>query len=233
MIPYQEDSDMFETNVISLLKQIPEKNRTVLLIRHSERPSFKGIPEEKKDEVELTPKGIEMAREFGRGIKQIFPEKKLRIYNSYPKRCHMTAISILEGAKEINNRVICYEYNSPPLKSPVCNRDEYNRIKKNYEWNELINEWMEKRIPSTALVPAEEHAKDTLKTLLRANLCTSGEMAVYITYDMAIFPLIYYLFNINKQVKFLDGIVMKVDDVGLDVGFNGETRSIEYQELKI
>ena len=83
--------------VLDILKEVPKNRRTIVLIRHSKRDSFEGVPDHLREGVVITPEGIRMAREFGESLGEILPGKPLVLGHTVARRCRMTAESIRDG----------------------------------------------------------------------------------------------------------------------------------------
>ena len=58
---------LYGNSVVTLTRRLRAVDRTALIIRHSERPSFDNLPIESWDSVGLTERGVEAARDLGEG----------------------------------------------------------------------------------------------------------------------------------------------------------------------
>ena len=215
--------------VIHHLDNIPDIGSTVIVIRHSERPSFGKMPVEQWDHVTITERGRTAARSFGKAISDRRRNHKLRVHSWGLKRCVDTAECIADGAKEAG-------YHSPgvtPLhiKPPVADNEAYNNLMRKGVWTEMLLGWLGEGTYES-LVPMHEYATEVLTQLLDEDFSARGETTIIATHDLNIFPLVSYLQRKPvTKVDFLDGMVLKSDGKDVHVGFDASSRLIAHAEV--
>jgi hypothetical protein len=217
-------------DAMRLAATLPELDRTIILIRHSERPSFDNIPFEEWDRVGLTPKGIEAAKEFGTALATGVQASQLRLHSWGLKRCTDTAEAIVTGAAEAGVRV---SGRGPiSFRSPIANRAEYEIAQRSGQWEEFITGWLASRPTQNGMVPIREYAPVIIRELLSPELCGFGEATLIATHDLHILPLASYLFEIPiRNVGYLEGIVIKTNTERAHFGFGKLVKSAEHSQI--
>lgn len=216
--------------VLDILQSAPKNQRTILLIRHSKRDSFEGIPDHLRDMVGITPEGIVMAREFGESIKQIAPDKRLFLGHTVAKRSEMTARSICEGYSSNNQpKILGCE---PEIKSPVINLEKLVEVRNEFGWQELIRRWLGREIPEDTLWDPQKYSDEILGKLLNYPAVRPGDMLVVVAHDITLFPLVFSLFGQPvKAIEFLNGVVISADTNVAKVRFRNAEFSFETERL--
>ena len=196
--------------VLDILQSAPKNQRIILLIRHAKRDSFEGIPDHLRNTVGITPEGSVMAREFGKSIKQIAPEKQLFIGHTVAKRSEMTAWSICEGySSNIHPKILGCE---PEIKSPVINLEKLVEVRNEYGWQELIRKWLGREIPEDTLWDPQKYSDEILGKLLNYPTVRPGDILIVIAHDITLFPLVFSLFGKPvRAIDFLNGVVISAD----------------------
>ena len=87
-------------NVLDFCNSLSSGTRRVVIVRHSERISFRNVPMEEWNGVGITEKGVTVARAFGRSLADDSDGSRLNVYGWGQRRCHETADAIAEGARE-------------------------------------------------------------------------------------------------------------------------------------
>ncbi len=132
-LPYGND-------VLGLMKSLPPKDKTIIVVRHSERPSFDNIPMNRWNTVGLTSRGVEAAKGFGRKLARDLGGTGLRVYGRGLPRVIDTAAAVAEGAKSDGGRVV--EQRAIRLRSPITNRSAYQEAQQSGQWLEVVKEWL-------------------------------------------------------------------------------------------
>jgi hypothetical protein len=212
--------------VLDILQSAPKNQRTILLIRHSKRDSFEGIPDHLRDTVGITPEGIVMAREFGESIKQIAPDKRLFLGHTVAKRSEMTARSICEGYSSNNQpKILGCE---PEIKSPVINLEKLVEVRNEFGWQEFIRRWLGREIPEDTLWDPQKYSDEILGKLLNYPTVRPGDMLVVVAHDITLFPLVFSLFGKPvKTIEFLNGVVISADTNVAKIRFRNAEFSFE------
>jgi broad specificity phosphatase PhoE len=214
--------------ILKAAEQLQAQENLVLILRHSERPSFANIPFEQWRHVELTGKGIEVAKSFGREISS--RTKSLRVHHWGSKRCFMTADAISIGARENGSNV-----NGPDpvnLRHPILNFDDYNRELKSTHWETFLEKWLKGKEPIPSMIPADQYAKEILRSVVREKRSKPEGATIIATHDLYIMPLIHYTFRPEKPwIDFLDGIALKVRGDDVEAAYDGETKQLTHAEL--
>jgi broad specificity phosphatase PhoE len=196
--------------VLDILKEAPKNRRTIVLIRHSKRDPFNGMPDHLREGVEITPDGILMAREFGESLGKIFPGKPLLLGHTVARRCRMTAESILAGyPPHVPARILGCE---PEIKSPVVHLERYVTIRDEWGWREVIRKWLDQEIPEDTFQNPQQYSDYVLRNLFRCPGLKERDLFVVIAHDITLFPIISRVFGVKvKPIEFLNGIVITAD----------------------
>ncbi len=216
--------------VLDILQSAPKNQRTILLIRHSNRDSFGGIPDHLRDAVGINPEGIRMAREFGESIKKIAPDNQLFLGHTVAKRSEMTAWSIREGYSSDNQAMIlgC----EPEIQSPVVNLEKLVEMRNEFGWHELIRRWLWREIPGDVIRDPHTYSDEILGKLLQYPNVRPGDILVVVAHDITLFPLVFCLFGKPvTAIEFLNGVVMVADAHGVKIQFRNAEFLCETERL--
>jgi len=196
--------------VLNILQGAPKDQRTILLIRHSIRESFAGVPDHLYNTVGITPEGSAIAREFGEAIKGIAPDTRLFLSHTVAKRSEMTARSICEGYSSGNqSKILGCE---PEIQSPVVNLEKLVEARNKFGWQELLRRWLGSEIPEEILWDPHKYSDEILGKLLKYPAVRPGDMLVVVAHDITLFPLVFSLFGTHVQaIEFLNGVVISAD----------------------
>jgi hypothetical protein len=208
--------------VLSLLNCVPVDRRTIVLMRHSARNSFDGMPEELREGVEITPEGIRMARTFGESLSEISPGENLFLGHTVARRCRMTAESIGEGYSPVGRvRILGCQ---PVIESPVVNPDKYVALRDELGWREGIRRWLDGEIPVDTLCNPDTYSEDILEKLLSFPVTGENNLLLVVAHDITLFPIVSSVFGKRvTAVEFLNGIVITV---------KGTTAEIHYSDAE-
>lgn len=216
------------SKILKAAEQLRAQENSVLIMRHSERPSFDNIPFEQWRNVELTGKGVEVAKSFGRAISA--QTKTLRIHHWGSKRCFMTANAISIGARESGSNV--YGPNPIELRHPILDQDDYNRELKSTRWDVFLNNWLRGKEDMPSMIPADLYAKEIISSVLREKRSKPDGMTIITTHDLYIMPIVHYAFHPEKPwIDFLDGIALKMHGDDIEVAFDDKTKQLTSAEL--
>jgi broad specificity phosphatase PhoE len=140
------------------------RSKTVVLVRHSERPHFGNLAREQYNSVGLTDNGIKEAEAFGKHMVTEGKLEAIRIHSWGLKRCEMTAEAVARGVMMTNCKVV----GPAPIRlpSPVADRREFDRILDLGRWDEFLINWLEYAEPEPAMIPAREYSCIILDSLL-------------------------------------------------------------------
>jgi len=216
--------------VLDILQSAPKDQRTILLIRHSNRDSFGGIPDHLRNTVGITPEGMRMAREFGESLKKIAPDKQLFLGHTVAKRSEMTAWSICEGYSSDNQvKILGCE---PEIKSPVVNLEKLIEMRNEFGWHELIKRWLGREIPEDIIRDSQKYSDEILGKLLNYPTVRPGDILVVVAHDITLFPLVFSLFGkAVKAIEFLNGIVILADANVVKIQFRNAEFLCETERL--
>jgi len=206
----KRDSMKHGSYVLDILQTAPKDQRTILLIRHSIRESFAGVPDHLYNTVGITPEGSVVAREFGEVIKGIAPDIRLFLSHTVAKRSEMTARSICEGYSSDNrSRILGCE---PEIQSPVVNLEKLVEARNRFGWQELLRKWLGQEIPEDILWDPHKYSDEILGKLLNYPAVRPGDMHVVVAHDITLFPVVFSLFDKPVQaIEFLNGVVISAD----------------------
>ena len=209
--------------ILDILQNAPKDQRTILLIRHSIRESFAGVPDHLYNTVGITPEGSVVAREFGEVIKGIAPDIRLFLSHTVAKRSEMTARSICEGYSSDNrSRILGCE---PEIQSPVVNLEKLVEARNRFGWQELLRKWLGQEIPEDILWDPHKYSDEILGKLLNYPAVRPGDMHVVVAHDITLFPVVFSLFDKPVQaIEFLNGVVISAD---------GNTARIQFRNADI
>ena len=204
--------------VLDIVQETPKNRRTILLIRHAKRDSFEGIPDHLREDVELTPEGILMAREFGESLGEILPGKPLVLGHTVARRCRMTAESIRDGyPSTIPARILGCE---PEIKSPVVHQERYIAIRDELGWREVIRKWLDQEIPGDTFHNPHQYSDYVVRNLFSCPGAGEKDLLVVIAHDITIFPILSRVFGVPvKPIEFLNGIVITADSTTAEFQF--------------
>jgi phosphohistidine phosphatase SixA len=209
-------------------KRHPESKRTIIVIRHSERPTFDGIPSEEWDHVLLNENGIKTAKEMGRAIAETIPTEKIRVFHWGFARTSQTADAIVEGAEEMGKKV--KSRRTLDLLPPVADRSAYLAIMKAGGGREMFRLWLTGG-GHDAMVPVSDFGTKVFSELLSDRVCGFGEAAVVVTHDIHIYPLLHHVFGKTSVINFLDGIVISTSPELVHIGFGEMSESVHPNRL--
>ncbi len=213
-------------NVLEWVAMPPPVDRTVLLIRHSERPSFDAVPFGEWDKVSVTERGVHAARDFGGLLARSAGGSKLRVYSWGQKRCVDTAGAIAKGAKDADCCAV--EERALRLPSPIQNREKDDRTIQSAAWEEGVLNWLGAGIEQDIMVPINTYAPVIVRELLGASVCGNREVAVVATHDLHIIPLLSHIFGAPiREVDYLDGLVIKVGPEQAHAAFSKMSKLLE------
>ena len=146
----------------------------IMLLRHSIRPSFKGMPEKGRDDVSLTDEGREMAIDAGNVI-----GKMDLILSSPVLRCVQTAQLMLPQATIISSESLC----GGPF------GEEWLILKEEVGWSDAIRQWMDGDFKGSRSVL--DVGGDIVEYLTEVH--TIGCNTLAISHDIAILAVAEYL----------------------------------------
>lgn len=197
------------TYVLDLLLKSQNSGKTIVYLRHSTRDSFAGVPEHLRQGVEITPQGIQMAREFGTSLHRIFPEKQLILGHTIARRCQMTAEFIGQGFSPGCFQIIDYQ---GEIEDPILDMDSYCNLRDEIGWENLIIRWLNKKIPLNIMQDPDTYADTHVKKLVSFDGIGNGNLFVVIGHDYTLFPIVSRTFGKKMTgIDFLNGIVIAAD----------------------
>jgi hypothetical protein len=211
--------------VLDLLKAQPDSERTILLLRHSKRNSFIGVPDHLRPGVEITPEGVLMAREFGESLLEIVPDRCLFLRHTIARRCRMTAESIGQGYSS-GNQFLMEEY-PQVLGDPVVDMGRFIGLREQYGWENLIRKWLDREIPDDVLQDPDLFSDNNVKNLL--SLCATGDRDLFVVvgHDVTLFPIVSRVFGRKlTTIEFLNGIVISACETTAEIQFANSEFSV-------
>jgi broad specificity phosphatase PhoE len=220
----------YGNSVLNLFRRMHAEGGAVLIVRHSERPSFDGISIEEWDGVGLTERGIEAAREFGAALAREGEGVPLCSYGWGLKRCLDTAEAIAAGAREGGSRISGVR--ALHFRPPIADRSKYDAALGSGHWAEFVDDWLTGRDQDGALVPSRTFTAGFLRELSDCGLPGSKEISLIVTHDLQIYPLVGFLTGIPiRKLDFLDGPVIKMDGQRVQVGFGDVIHTLGRKEV--
>jgi broad specificity phosphatase PhoE len=212
--------------ILDLLKGVPKEGRTIVLIRHSERPSFTGIPDNLREGVKITPEGVRMARAFGESLAEIFYGKRILLAHTPACRCKMTAESIGEGYSPGDCvRVLGSQLE---VESVVLDPDQYVMLRDACGWKHLIQRWLKEEIPEHILRNPHNYCEDLVRKLLSFPEMNDDDLLVVVAHDVTIFPIIFSVFGKPvTSLGFLNGVIMTGDPARIQILYSDAESSLK------
>lgn len=212
--------------VLNLLREVPKANKTIILMRHSYRDSFQGIPEHLREGVKITPEGVLMARAFGESLGKIFPKKHILLGHTPAKRCQMTAESIGYGyASPDRVRILGCR---PQVGSVVTDPDRFIRLREELGWKGLMEKWLNQEISGQILENPRTYCDKTLKGLVSFRDMNHDDLLVVIAHDVTIFPILSSVFGTTKtSLEFLNGLVITGGSSAVEIRYTDADHSLK------
>ncbi len=198
--------------ILDKLKSMPKNGRYVLMIRHSERYDFNGIPIESWNSTGLTEQGKIAASEFGKALVSHIGIESVSTEGWGLERCVDTAFRIAEGAAESGCRKCSFSVASD-LESPIANSERYTEYLKSGRWKEMLRQWLSSPSDSGIMKPYLEYSSKIMKEVLKKRDPPTNAVNIIVTHDLHIFPLITANFNVVKLgIDYMDGILISRGD---------------------
>jgi broad specificity phosphatase PhoE len=212
--------------VLNLLMGVQESEKTIVLMRHSHRISFQGIPDHLREGVAITPEGVIMARNFGASLSQLFPKKRVLLGHTPAKRCQMTAESIGHGyASPDRVRVLGCR---PEVGSVVVDPENYIRLREALGWRSLMQRWLNGEIPEETLEDPHAYCEKLLTGLVQFLDMNPGDLIVVIAHDVTIFPVLYSIFGKTlTSLEFLNGLVISGGSPACEIRYADADHSLK------
>jgi len=212
--------------IFFLLDHMSDRDRTIVVIRHSERPSLRSIPYEKRPGVELTTEGIRMAREFGASLHDLIGDRRIFLLHTPAKRCIMTARALEEGLSSrgpVNTSIRA----DPKIHDPIIDLDKFRELRESLGWQGMIRNWLGRRIDPGILEDPMQYADMLVGMLLDCHYIERGDVLMVVAHDITLFPLIHtYFGRCITTIGYMNGIVMKSDGDKTDIGFEENIMSL-------
>ena len=197
----------------------------VVVVRHSERPDFAGVPTKDWNDVGMTNNGFEAAKMMGRALAQITETSQLDSYGWGLKRCLDTANAIAAGATAAG---YSSAYMGPVhMKSPIANREIYDRQLGTMALEETILDWLNEK-DQNVFVSVREYTREILGRLIAVQSKDLDAFTVVATHDLHILPLLSGIFGKPiRYIEYLDGLVIWPEGEGTKVGYGGTIESYQ------
>lgn len=204
--------------VLDLLKDLPGDGKTILLLRHSKRDSFQGVPEHIRPTVEITHEGVEMARDFGNALNTVVPGRRLFLGHTIARRCRMTAECIAEGYSSAQ-RIQMVEFHRE-IEEPVVNLSRFVALREAFGWQQLMKKWLSGEIPPTIMQDPLRYSGTLINRLLSFHHMNYGDIFAVIAHDITLFPIVYSVFgNPVTTIDFLNGVVISANNNSSEIMF--------------
>lgn len=204
--------------VLDLLRETDLTGRTILLLRHSKRDSFQGIPEHIRPTIEITPEGVRMATEFGESLSAVAPGRQLFLGHTVARRCQMTAECIAEGYSSPGN-VHMVEYHRQ-IDEPVVNLPHFVALREELGWQALMKQWLLGMIPLTVMQDPRRYSDTHLTRLLSFPNMGEGDVFAVIAHDITLFPIVYSVFGMPvTTIDFLNGVLISANENTAEIRF--------------
>ena len=188
---------------------------------------------------QLSSKGVRMALDFGRAIRNMYPDSKLSLYHSQATRCKMTANYISEGQEPNNQNLI-----TPMVSLGLGIKDQaryaelrakYTHLRSlegQYQFIEFNKRWVAGEF-SEALIDSRQYANAILGKMLGLEDTTDKSITIFVGHDMTLYPLIGHLFGIGSicPINYLEGMSFLFKNDSVDVRFKDVKKSINVDDL--
>jgi len=217
-------------NVLDFCNSLSPGTRRVVVVRHSERISFRNVPMEKWNGVGITEKGVAVARAFGRSLADDSDRSRLNVYGWGQRRCHETADAIAEGAGGKGRPIRRLE--GLKLGGPISDYAAYKEWILSGRYLEMLETWQRAGDTKGGLTPIAEYSPHVFRGILDPRISPPKEVSVIVTHDFHIFPLACHAFGTLVGLPdYLDGIVIGETEKGMRVGYRGSVRSTDLASL--
>lgn len=199
--------------VLDVLSEIDHGNRVVAFIRHSERDRAPSPANIDMDNVPLTPRGVELARRFGR---------ELHAYSN-ASVSHTSIIRSIQTAKEIHAGLMESQPQSKPVlegRNPIFSviyrgtidknlRDAYRAGLRGQAFTQM---WLNGEVPGTIMRPAKETIDRFLADVeTRIRKAPPGSIRIHVGHDREIEVVRTALMGGRlgdfPMMDFLDGLI--------------------------
>ena len=164
-------------------------NQGVLLLRHSDRPSFDGMMQSDRDAVSITPLGVEKAVHAGRVL-----DVTGIVMSSPVPRCLETARHLSPDGEVVALNALCGGPRGP----------EWSSMKEEIGWYESIRRWLEEELEGYATT--QKVGEKLLGKL--DEMCPPDRISVAVSHDQVILAVANHLGIRTDElaVPFLGGI---------------------------
>jgi len=202
------------SNIIEGLDKFPAQSKIIMILRHSQRYEPKLINENdlKGANMELTPLGEELAKNFGENLPN---DRAVRLFHSPRNRCKVTAEKIYQGFTEVNGKgTLIGENNS--LYGIGINSQSYL-----YEFNTIRNYQVILRylagVYSPDLWPPAQpfYQKSGEEIWSQVYNISEGGINIFVTHDFHIMIFRFGWFGLppdERWVNYLGGFAFSIMD---------------------
>ena len=212
--------------VLDLLEGAPGTKKIIMLLRHSKRDSFQGVPEHVRPAVEITPEGVRMAKEFGVSLNALVPGRQLFLGHTVARRCRMTAECI--GQEYVPAGCVhMLEYHEE-IGEPVVDLARFVDIREEFGWQPLMKKWLAGEIPPGVMQDPQRFSSNLISRLVSFPGMGDGDLFVVIAHDITLFPVIHSVFGVPvTAVDFLNGVVISAGRDTAEVRFADAEQSLK------
>jgi broad specificity phosphatase PhoE len=215
-----------DKTILHFLTGFSLSEKSVAVIRHSERVSFHDVPMEKWDSVGITESGLTAAEELGRALVKDARISRVRIYSWGQRRCVETAAAISKGLVEEGASV--YSSGSLSLKGPISDYGAYKEMIMTGRWQEMLDSWQKAKDVKGSLIPIAEYSPMIFREILALETSRREELRLVVTHDLHIIPLACYAMEaVVNPPDYLDGLVIGQQDSKISVGYGQLSKSVD------
>ena len=180
----------------------------VLIIRHADRPSLKGLGKE-ADEVSITPQGVREAFELGKAI-----GLASSVVSSGVLRSRQTAQEILRALGRNPDELRTYK---ALCRLSGVNRQAYDGHKQRLGWHALVDVWVDGGLSDhEAILRSHESGLEAVRELLTCTEIKREGLTIAVSHDFCVQALLEAVHGVRnwrgKGVPTLSGVYLDYDD---------------------
>jgi broad specificity phosphatase PhoE len=204
--------------------------RKIVVIRHSERISFYGVPMEQWDGIGITENGSSAAKKLGKSLAEVsgFPSANVLTWGQ--KRCAETASAMAEGLVEGGASISAQD--NLRLSGPISDYPAYKEMILTGQWQKMLDLWQRADSRAKGLTPVAEYASSSFREILNSRNSPPNQLTIIVTHDLHILPLACHAIGTSVLLPdYLDGFVIAEQNDKMLFGYGEITKSMDNGSL--
>lgn len=217
-------------NLLHYVATFSPGDRTIAVVRHSERASFHNIPIDEWESIGITENGYLVAKNLGKSLAKVGGFSRANIYSWGALRCVETAVAVAQGLVE--EGVSARSPGNLTLRGPVSDYAAFKEFLTSGRWTEMLESWQSGRDVKGSLMPVAEYAPMIFKEILHPRTSPREELSLIATHDINVLPLVRHAIKANVDPPdYLDGLVIGEHGNEIEVGYGDLLGSTELGSL--